>query len=99
MTPLARQWILFGYLVYHHKYLIVELTRHVVHYTKPSWIVRCLPCRLSLARARTYLHRVRLAVCGRMSRRTARSRTTSARSGRLFTRREGSRAALSYIKP
>ena len=32
------QWNLFGFLVYHHRYLMVELAQHIVNYTKPDWI-------------------------------------------------------------
>jgi hypothetical protein len=32
------QWNLFGFLVYHHRYLIVELAQHIVNYTTPDWL-------------------------------------------------------------
>ena len=32
------QWNLYGFLVYHHRYLIVELAQHIVKYTKPDWL-------------------------------------------------------------
>eukprot|EP01045_Picozoa_sp_COSAG04_P036761 COSAG04_NODE_9089_length_900_cov_0.876404_1_plen_184_part_00 len=31
-------WLIFGFLIYHHKYLVVELTQHAVHYSKPKWL-------------------------------------------------------------